>query len=157
VSILIGPCLVLAALVEVFGPRSPARAAPAPAPAAKRLFLKRCQDCHERDGSGREMRKSFAAMPDFRSTAWHKKREDRQLVISILEGKGTRMPAFNGKLTKAQARELVTYVRSFAKQPARATDKADDNFQKRFRELQELYDQVDEQLRALTEQARHAP
>jgi mono/diheme cytochrome c family protein len=45
-----------------------------------------------------------------------KRRNDAQLTASVLEGNGTVMPAFSGKLGEAQVRELVAYLRSFVPQ-----------------------------------------
>ena len=53
------------------------------------------------------------AIPDFTLRAWQEGRSDPQLLISVLDGKGTRMPPFRDKLTRDQARDLVALVRSF--------------------------------------------
>jgi hypothetical protein len=103
-----------------------------------------------------------AEIPDFNSRRWQQRRSDAQLVASILEGKGTRMPAFGGKVSKGQARKLVAYIRSLAPARAKATRTVptraqagaglEDDFEKRFRQLQEEYDQLDKQIRELSRQ-----
>jgi len=43
------------------------------------------------------------------------KQTDAQLNDSITNGKGTKMPAYKGKITDDQIKGLVGYIRSFAK------------------------------------------
>jgi mono/diheme cytochrome c family protein len=127
------------------------------------LFQKRCADCHEADGTGSTTRTVLPQMPDFTNHRWQQQRSDTQLVVTILEGKGAQMPAFGGKINKEQARELITYIRAFApmrvkaaarRVPTKAKDAEDpeDDFDKRFRKLQEEFDQLSKQLRELSRQ-----
>jgi mono/diheme cytochrome c family protein len=139
-------------------------ASPQSASSAQQLFCKRCESCHGKDGSGRKMRENFSTIPDFRSGEWQQKRKDSQLLVSILDGKGTNMPAFEAKITKDQARQLVTYVRSFGPKrpkpsrasrpfgPTRATSatRFEADFLERFQQLQEEFDRIDQELRRLT-------
>jgi hypothetical protein len=88
------------------------------------------------------MRPSFRSIPDFTSKAWHAQRTEGGLKISILEGKGSAMPSFEGRLDASRASRLVAYVRSFAglsasSGPAPLSD-FDDRFQKMMLELEEL-------------------
>ena len=48
------------------------------------------------------------------SVEWHRRRSDQQLKISILEGRGSRMPAFHGKLGDDQVGDIVAFLRSLA-------------------------------------------
>jgi mono/diheme cytochrome c family protein len=82
--------------------------------AARKLFAKRCAMCHGADGTGSQKRGELAAIPDFTVASWQSRRSDAQLLESILDGKGTEMPAWNGKISPEQAHALVGYVRSFA-------------------------------------------
>jgi hypothetical protein len=101
-------------------------------------------------------------MPDFTSRRWQQERSDAQLVVSILEGKGARMPAFGGKISQGQARDLIAYIRSFAPTRAKAARKVstrakaaaglEDDFEKRFRQLQEEYDRLRKQIQELSRQ-----
>jgi mono/diheme cytochrome c family protein len=110
------------------------------APAVRSLFRQRCQSCHQSDGTG-----NGADAPDFTNDRWHKGRTDAQLLVSILDGKGDGMPAFRGKVTDGQARELVTLTRSFAKNGAAAAE----DFASRFRQLQVELATLQKQFREL--------
>jgi mono/diheme cytochrome c family protein len=82
----------------------------APAQAAGTLYRRFCARCHGADGKGVR----GEGVPDFTRADWHRRRGDAQLAAVILEGKGTAMPAFGGRLSKAQAKALVGHLRSFA-------------------------------------------
>jgi mono/diheme cytochrome c family protein len=92
----------------------PQPAPPTETPAVQELFRKRCVKCHGSDGTGKEVRDRVAEIPDFTKAPWQRQRTDAQLVASIIEGKGDDMPSARGKISRADARSLVTYVRSFA-------------------------------------------
>jgi hypothetical protein len=90
------------------------------------------------------MRASFRTIPDFTSSDWHAQRTEGTLKTSILEGKGTAMPSFEGRLDASRAIRLVAYVRSLAglsassdPAPAPVSD-FDRKFQKMMLELEEL-------------------
>ena len=86
-----------------------------------RLYQEFCSTCHGQNGIGEppipwSIRRSdyITAMPlDESSHAWH--HGDDQLVQMILKGSPRsriRMPVWDGVLTKAQARDLVAYIKS---------------------------------------------
>jgi mono/diheme cytochrome c family protein len=141
----------------------PARAAPAAAAqatgqvrAGQVLFRRSCARCHDRDGKGSDFRDSAATIPDFTSHHWHTGRSNPQLLVSILEGKGTRMPAFGGRLTPDQARALVAFIRSFDPTQTRHRRPSASDFQKRFAELQEQWDELERQWEELMRSSRRA-
>jgi mono/diheme cytochrome c family protein len=108
-----------------------------------RLFQQYCVKCHGSDGTGKEMRARSTAIPNFTDLAWHTKRVDQQLAVSILEGKGTRMPGFRGRLGDKEAQDLVAYIRAMSPSPSagRPPEAPPSEFESRFRELeQELGD-----------------
>jgi mono/diheme cytochrome c family protein len=76
-------------------------------------FQKFCQKCHGANGKGTDARGELPTIPDFTSAAWQKERSDARLLVSVLEGKGTKMPAFNDRLTKDEAKDLIAIVRTF--------------------------------------------
>jgi mono/diheme cytochrome c family protein len=120
-------------------PAAGAKAAAAgPSAAVRSVYAKRCQRCHEADGTG-----SDADTPDFTDRRWQKGRTDLQLLVSILDGKGAGMPGFRGKITDEEARELVAFVRAFPAGPAVASD----DFASRFRALQDELDALQKQFR----------
>jgi hypothetical protein len=114
--------------------------------AASDLYNRHCIRCHGEDGKGDAERRG--ALPDFKSRRWQQDRSDAQVLVTILEGKGTRMPAFGGKIREKQARGLVSYIRSLG--PLRAPKKVkskDDDFDRRFARLLNQFEVLSAQLR----------
>jgi len=137
-------------------PRTARDGASADSAMALSLFRRSCISCHGQDGRGEAMRDRIRRMPDFTLPAWHERRTDAEMCCSILEGKGTAMPAFRGRVGDAQARELVAYLRSFAPGMTRSNPKSTDDFRRRFQHLREQMDDLDRQYRALSSQERAA-
>jgi mono/diheme cytochrome c family protein len=111
-----------------------------------KLFRKSCTMCHGVDGKGSDMRDSLPAIPNFSRGEWQKGRSDPQLVLSILNGKGTGMPPFRGKLTREQARDLVALIREFDPSGVgvkRARGGSND-FEIRFKRLDEEFESLRE-------------
>jgi cytochrome c5 len=145
------PGIVLAIVIGLCHAGEPAAGktatARAPVPAEVRaLYKQRCQRCHEADGAGN------GDTPDFTDPGWQRGRTDPQLLVSILDGMGTAMPAFRGKITDVQGRELVSLVRAFAATDAEAAD----DFPTRFRLLQEELESLQKEFRELSAAAREA-
>jgi mono/diheme cytochrome c family protein len=113
--------------------------------AAGPLYRRFCVRCHGADGRGERGDR----VPDFTQPAWQRKRSDAQLAAAILEGKGSAMPAFGGRLSKAQARALAAHVRAFAARASGKSRTATD-FDAQFRRLQKEYDDLRKQLDELT-------
>jgi hypothetical protein len=105
------------------------------------------------------MRASLPALPDFTAPRWHAARSDPQLVASILGGKGTQMPSFRDHLGHAEARTLVAQIRAFGPGPATSASRANvpaaDDFESRFRQLQQQLDSLDRQSRSLSTPTGH--
>ena len=157
---LLVPPLSLLLLHGLIAPASEAAGAadhrPMASRAAKQLFQKRCLRCHDADGSGREGRDTMPSIPDFTSHRWQKGRTNAQLVVSILDGKGTQMPGFAGKISREQAHDLAVLIRAFAPPRGKAADKSKkaaghskDDFEDSFRQLEEEYDRLHKELREL--------
>ncbi len=98
--------LLLAVLVLVI-------TAPTQAQDAGALFKAQCAVCHAPDGSGSGDMGKQLGVTDLRADAVQKQ-TDAQLTDSITNGKGTKMPAYKGKITDAQIKGLVGYIRSLA-------------------------------------------
>ena len=99
-------------------PRAATRGSSAALGPKRKLFGQFCVPCHGEDGRSGPVRSDVPSAPDFMSVDWHRRRSDQQLKISILEGRGSRMPAFHGKLGDDQVGDIVAFLRSLA--PARA-------------------------------------
>jgi cytochrome c6 len=78
------------------------------------LFKAKCSTCHAPDGSGSTQMGKTLGAPDLRSDDVQKK-TDGQLIDAITNGVGKKMPAYKGKLTDPQIKDLVGYVRGLAK------------------------------------------
>jgi mono/diheme cytochrome c family protein len=158
----LGVCLVVglgagAAMTRAAQP--PPRVTPAVAPSeegrafATKFFRRSCARCHSEDFTGADARDLTPEIPDFTSAAWQTSRSDAQLLVSILEGKGRRMPAYHGRLDRGKARALVAYVRQ-AGPPRPEPASPPDDFERRFAELQQQLEELREQYRRLLEAAQ---
>jgi hypothetical protein len=91
------------------------------------------------------MRPVLPPIPDFTSPAFHKEHTDAQLQVSILDGKGTLMPANRGRVTEDQALDLVAYVRAFGPKglvPAPTIPASTSDFEKSFRQLEDQWNEL---------------
>jgi mono/diheme cytochrome c family protein len=79
------------------------------ADAAADVFKSKCAMCHGPDGKGK-----MAGTKDLGS-AEVQKASDADLTATITNGKPPKMPAYKGKLTDEQIKEMVKYVRSLKK------------------------------------------
>lgn len=76
------------------------------------LFNSKCAKCHGTDGRGETVDGINAGAPDFTSSEWQAKADDRELVIVIEQGQ-SQMPSFRQELTREQTKSLVAYIRAF--------------------------------------------
>jgi mono/diheme cytochrome c family protein len=114
------------------------------------IYQQFCLVCHGAEGTGNAVRSAMPPIPDFTNRAWHRTRKDAELLVSILEGKGTLMPANNSRVSRSQARALVAYVRAFGPGGSSTSPPATDaQFERAYRRLQKQMDELDRQLKAL--------
>jgi mono/diheme cytochrome c family protein len=126
---------------------------PAPAAGATRLsetppgpahlvFQRYCVRCHGAGGDGSSQRSNFHSIPDFTSKTWQEQHGESSMKLSILEGKGSAMPPFGGRIDEQAATELVAFLKSLAGMaPARRQNSShgfDDRFQRLMEELEAL-------------------
>lgn len=81
---------------------------------APTLYKTKCSICHAADGSGSTTMGKSMGVKDLRSDEVQKQ-TDAQLNDAITNGKPPKMPAYKGKLTDDQIKELVTFIRSLKK------------------------------------------
>jgi ubiquinol-cytochrome c reductase cytochrome b subunit len=117
--------------------------------AATGLYRQYCLICHGADGRGQEMKASMPAIPDFSSRTWQAGVSNAQIAVSLLDGKGTLMPAFRGRLSDSDAQDLTAYIRAFGPPRVEPSQPGTTDFEKRFRQLQEEWDELQRQLREL--------
>lgn len=121
-----------------------------------RTFQKSCAACHGSDGRGDDARATFPEIPDFSAGGWQDGHADPHLIVSVLDGKGTGMPAFRDKLSRGQARELVTFIRSLGPPTIRTAHQPSDDFEARFGQLLAEFEELRRRSRALSAEADSA-
>lgn len=75
----------------------------------EQLYKAKCAMCHGQDGLATTPVAKMMNVPSFRSPAAMKTTEAEMTAITT-NGKG-RMPSYQGKLTDAQVRQVVAYIR----------------------------------------------
>ena len=81
--------------------------------AGAETYKAKCAMCHGPDGTAATPMGKMMKIPSFKEPALVKA-TDGQLFESTKNGKG-KMPAYNGKLTDAQIKEVVSYIRTLQK------------------------------------------
>jgi mono/diheme cytochrome c family protein len=109
-------------------------------------YRRYCSRCH-----GSDLKGETSQTPDFTNRYWHKRRSDAQLVVSILEGKRGEMPAFRGKLSEGEARDMVAFLREAGGIASQEDQAPADDFTRRFEELQKELQELKRQFRQLSE------
>jgi cytochrome c6 len=99
--------IAIAATLCAAGSASVSRAQDAAS--GEKTFKAKCTACHGADGKGKEALKT----QDLASAAVQNM-SDAELTSITANGKG-KMPAYKGKLTDDQIKDLVAYIRSLAK------------------------------------------
>jgi mono/diheme cytochrome c family protein len=120
------------------------------------VYSRLCVRCHEDDGRGEAARDLFPKIPDFTDREWQATRSEAQLLVSVLQGRGTGMPPFRRKLSEERARALVGYVRAFGPGRGSSGASATTDFDARFRQLEAEFEAVDKQIRALSKSGRNS-
>jgi mono/diheme cytochrome c family protein len=115
--------------------------------AATGLYRQYCLTCHSADGRGRELRAGMPTLPDFTSRQWQGRNSLPQFAASILDGKGTLMPAFRGRVSDEQARDLALYVKAFGPEQPIRPPAPDGDFEKQFRALEDQWNELQKQLK----------
>jgi mono/diheme cytochrome c family protein len=118
--------------------------------AAGEFYNTNCLACHGPDGRGSTIRIAMPAIPDFTSREWHTTHENPQLAVSILEGKGTLMPPWRGRIDPALAQDLVAFVRGFGPPGLVAANAPTSEFGTRIRQLRRQWEELDRQVRTLS-------
>jgi mono/diheme cytochrome c family protein len=114
------------------------------------IFQQYCIVCHGPDGTGSIMRASMPVIPNFTGADWGSQRSNSQIKISILDGKGTLMPANRGRVTDEEAGDLVAYIRAFGpKAYALQSQATDSEFEKSYRQLESQWIELEKELQKL--------
>lgn len=78
---------------------------------AASLFAKRCASCHGRDGRAKTFKGKLTHARNLTDAGWQNSVSDERIFNSINNGRGSKMPRFDKKLSESQIDELATYVR----------------------------------------------
>jgi cytochrome c6 len=103
----VGSPLFLLAAALLFG------VLPAHAQSGGALFKAKCAPCHGPDGKGDTSMGKMLKVRDL-SSADVQKQTNAELTAAIEDGKG-KMPAYKGKLSSGEVKELVSFIRSLKK------------------------------------------
>jgi len=76
-------------------------------------YKAKCQMCHGPDGTAATPMGKMMKIPSFKDPQ-EIKASEASLVAITKDGKG-KMPAYNGKLTDAQIKEVVSFIRTLQK------------------------------------------
>jgi mono/diheme cytochrome c family protein len=109
------------------------------------IFRQLCMVCHGEDGTGNIQRANLPPIPNFKDPAWQKQKTEAEMRVSILEGKGTLMPANSGRITREQARDLVAFIRAFG--PPIVGPPPDTDFERAFIQLQKQFEALERELK----------
>lgn len=80
----------------------------------REVYISNCARCHGGDGRGQTTLGLSVEAPDMTDARWHARRGARRMTQSVARGRG-QMPAFAGKLTKAEIAATIAYVRTLRK------------------------------------------
>jgi mono/diheme cytochrome c family protein len=87
---------------------------------AAALYARQCASCHGATGAPNPaMARSLGTIPDFTDARVMAAQPDSVLEAAIAAGKGRNMPAYRSRLSAAQIRALVTYVKTLSRRPVR--------------------------------------
>lgn len=89
-------------------------AAPAVYGDGAELYAKNCASCHGKDGKGETTMGKKQKVKDYTDAKNQAAFTDEEAVKAILEGKG-KMKGYKDKVTEAEAKDLVKYIRAFKK------------------------------------------
>ncbi len=76
-------------------------------------YKAKCAMCHGPDGTAATPMGKMMKIPSFKDPSVVSA-SDASLIATTKDGKG-KMPAYNGKLTDAQIKEVVSYIRTLQK------------------------------------------
>lgn len=86
---------------------------PAFAQSAADNYKSKCQMCHAADGTASTPAGKAMKVPSFKNPDLIKA-SDADLIAATKNGKG-KMPAYSGKLTDPEIKELIAYIRTLQK------------------------------------------
>jgi mono/diheme cytochrome c family protein len=89
-------------------------AAPAAFGDAAEVYAKNCVACHAKDGTGNTTMGKKSKVKDYTDAKVQASFTDAEALKVIIDGKD-KMKGYKDKVTEAEAKELVAYIRAFKK------------------------------------------
>ena len=77
-------------------------------------YKAKCANCHGADGLAATTMGKMFKIASFKDPS-QVKLTDAEMIASTTKGKGTKMPAYDGKLSEAQIKDVVAYIRTLQK------------------------------------------
>lgn len=96
---------------------APANIAPQPSAtvdelaSARKIYFESCVKCHKEDGTGGKVEIDGLTIKATNLTTDHMKKDSDQELIEQIENGGDGMPAYKDKLTAAEIKDLVKFIR----------------------------------------------
>jgi mono/diheme cytochrome c family protein len=78
---------------------------------ARAVFVRHCANCHGRDGRSKTPKGRQTHARNIADAGWQNDVSDERIFNSINNGRGTKMPRFDKKLSESEIDQLVSYVR----------------------------------------------
>ena len=75
------------------------------------LYSKHCATCHGSDGRAKTFKGKLKHARDLTDAEWQGRVSDERIFNSINNGRGSKMPGFEKKLSESQINALASYVR----------------------------------------------
>lgn len=95
-------------------------ASPAFAEDAAEIWKTKCASCHGITGDAKTKNGEKFKVDDVTDPAWQARHSDEKIENAIAKGKsGTKMKAYEDKLSPAEIKALVAHIRSLKKEPAK--------------------------------------
>ena len=82
---------------------------------ARTLYSKHCATCHGNDGRAKTFKGKLKHARDLTDADWQARVSDERIFNSINNGRGSKMPGFEKKLSESQINALTGYVRQLKK------------------------------------------
>lgn len=105
--------LLTAALLVALPSLADDAGAPPASDSVAELWRAKCKNCHGEDGRGKTKVGKAQKIDDFSDAGWQQRHSDEKIEKVIRKGiRGTKMKAYEGKLTDEEIGALVQYIRT---------------------------------------------
>ena len=78
---------------------------------AAAIYKSMCASCHGKDGRAKTFKAKFNSARNLTDASWQERVTNERIFNSIMNGRGSKMPAYGKKLSEAEIESLVAHVR----------------------------------------------